>query len=79
MDNYWLVTERDPNITLYTKAKLLQCNHLLKWINSDDKIITQWCVVEDGTKYLTGEYEDKNFVVTRGDTSSGSACEDERI
>lgn len=68
MDNYWLVTERDPNTTLYTKAKLLQCNHLLKWINSDDEIISQWCVVEDGTKYLTGEYEDKNFVVTRGDT-----------
>ena len=28
----------------------------------------QWCVVEDGTKYLTGEYEDRNFVVTRGDS-----------
>lgn len=68
MDNYWLVTERDANSTLYTKAKLLQCNHLLKWINSDNEIIEQWCVVEDGTKYLTGEYEDKNFVVTRGDT-----------
>lgn len=68
MNNYWLVTERDANTTLYTKAKLLQCNHLLKWITSEHEIIEQWCVVEDGTKYLTGEYEDRNFVVTRGDS-----------
>ncbi len=68
MDNYWLVTERDANTKLYTKAKLLECNHLLRWINDDGLIVSQWCAVEDGTKYLTGEYEDKNFVVTRGDT-----------
>lgn len=68
MDNYWLVSERDVNTTLYTRAKLLQCNHLLKWISVDNQIIEQWCVVEDGTKYLTGEYEDRNFVVTRGDS-----------
>ena len=28
----------------------------------------QWCVIEDGTKYLIGEYEDKDFFVTRGDS-----------
>lgn len=50
MDNYWLVTERDVNTTLYTKVKLLQCNHLLKWITAENEIIEQWCVVEDGTK-----------------------------
>ena len=68
MNNYWLVTERDANTTLYTKGKLLQCNHLLKWITADSEIIRQWCVVEDGTKYLSGELEDRNFVVTRGDS-----------
>ena len=50
MDNYWIVEERDANTTLYTRAKLIQCNHLLKWINADKQIIEQWCVVEDGTK-----------------------------
>ena len=51
MDNYWLVTERDANTTVYTRAKLLQCNFLLKWVSGDSKeIIRQWCVVEDGTK-----------------------------
>lgn len=68
MDNYWLVTERDANTTLYTRAKLLQCNYLLKWVTEDKVIHEQWCCVEDGTKYLTGELEDRNFVVTRGDS-----------
>lgn len=50
MDNYWLVTERDANTTVYTRAKLLQCNYLLKWVSDEDKICEQWCIVEDGTK-----------------------------
>ena len=68
MDNYWLVTERDANTTVYTRAKLLQCNYLLKWIAKDGTIIEQWCAVEDGTKYLTGEFEDRHFIVVRGDS-----------
>lgn len=68
MKNYWLVTERDANTTIYTHAKMVQCNHLLKWISDDNIIHEQWCIIEDGTKYLTGEYEDRNFVVTRGDS-----------
>lgn len=66
-DNRWLITEKDANNELYTRVKLLQCNHLLKWVDEHDIIHEQWCVIEDGTKYLTGEYEDKNFIVTRGD------------
>lgn len=57
--NYWIVEERDANTTIYTKAKLRQCNHLLKWVDPESKqIIEQWCYIEDGTKYLTGELED---------------------
>ena len=68
MDNYWLITERDANTTVYTRAKMMQCNHLLKWVSDDNTIHEQWCIIEDGTKYLTGELEDRNFVVTRGDS-----------
>lgn len=68
MNNVWLVTECDANAEIYTKAKMLQCNHLLKWIDTTGVIHEQWCIIEDGTKYLTGEYEDKNFMVTRGDS-----------
>ncbi len=68
MDNYWLVTERDANTTIHTKAKMIQCNHLLRWVSDDDVIHEQWCIIEDGTKYLTGELEDRNYIVTRGDS-----------
>ncbi len=68
MDNYWLVTERDANTTVYTRAKMIQCNYLLKWVSDDNTIYEQWCIIEDGTKYLTGELEDRNFIVTRGDS-----------
>ena len=49
MDNYWLVTERDANTNVYARAKMIQCNYLLKWV-SDNTIYEQWCIVEDGTK-----------------------------
>ena len=53
-DNYWLITERDANTEVYTRAKALQCNYLLKWVEVIDKepvIMEQWCYVEDGTKF----------------------------
>lgn len=68
MDQMWLVIEKDYNNEVYTRAKMQQCNYLLKWVDEEHVIHEQWCVVEDGTKYLTGEYEDRNFVVTRGDS-----------
>ena len=67
-ENYWLAVEKDANNEVYTRTKLLQCNHLLKWVDDENIIREQWCVIEDGTKYLTGEYEDRNFIVTRGDS-----------
>lgn len=68
MDSFWLVVEQDANNEVYTKAKMRRCNHLLKWIDSEGVIHQQWCIIEDGTKYLTGEYEDRQFIVTRGDS-----------
>lgn len=67
-DNYWLITEKNADNEVYAKGTMRQCNHLLKWINTDGQIITRWCVVEDGTKYLVGEYSDNDIIVTRGDT-----------
>lgn len=68
MDNYWLVTERDANTEVYTRAIMIQCNFHLNWIDRDGVLHNQWCIIEDGTKYLTGEYEDRDFFVTRGDS-----------
>ncbi|MBR3267902.1 MAG: hypothetical protein IKI58_04130 [Oscillospiraceae bacterium] len=68
MDNKWLIVERDANTTVYAKCKMKQCNHFLQWIDSNGKICGQWAIVSDGTKYLTGEFEDRNFITSRGDT-----------
>lgn len=54
MGNHWLVTERDANTTVYTKAKMIQCNHLLHWMTEDGRICEQWCIIEDGTKLKRG-------------------------
>lgn len=52
-DNYWLVIERDANAEVYTRAKMVQCNYLLRWVDSDKEIHEQWCIIEDGTKLLS--------------------------
>lgn len=62
MDNYWLVTERDYNTTVYTKAKMIQCNHLLRWITPDGQVHEQWAVIEDGTKLSIFSFRAKRFV-----------------
>jgi hypothetical protein len=68
MDNHWLIIERDANTTMYTKCVMQQCNFFLKWVDQDGKICGQWAYVNDSTKYLTGELEDRHFMVVRGDT-----------
>lgn len=68
MGNHWLITEKDANNELYAKGTMKQCNYLLRWIAEDDTVVERWCVIEDGTKYLTGEYGDNDFIVVRGDS-----------
>lgn len=68
MDNYWLITEKDADTTIYEKGLMVQCNHILHWISDDGIIHEQWCVITDSTKYMTGEFEDRQFVVTRPDS-----------
>lgn len=68
MGNYWLVTEKDADTTLYEKALMEQCNHILRWITDGGVIHEQWCIISDSTKYMTGEFEDRQFIVTRPDS-----------
>lgn len=68
MENKWLIIGRDANNELYTRGAMRQCNYLLRWIADDGNIVERWCIVEDGTKYLTGEYGDNDFIITRGDS-----------
>lgn len=50
MGEHWLITQRDANNEVYTKATMQQCNYLLKWVSPEHHIIERWCIVEDGTK-----------------------------
>lgn len=49
-NNFWIITEKDVSDEVYTKAKMEQCNYLLKWVDSNAVIHEQWCIIEDGTK-----------------------------
>lgn len=55
MDNKWIVTAKDANNEVYTKATMTQCNYLVRWIADDGEIVERWCIIADGTKYLVGE------------------------
>lgn len=68
MNHYWLITSKDVSNELYTKGTMRQCNYLIRWIADDESIQERWCIIEDGTKYLTGEYGDNDFIIARGDS-----------
>ena len=66
MDHYWLITELDANNELYSKGIMRCCNYQLRWVADDGKIVERWCIVEDGTKYMTGENGGNDYAY--GDT-----------
>jgi len=57
-ENKWIITEVDAHNEVYEKGVIQQCNHLLRWRDSDGNIIEKWSIVEDGTKYLIGEKQE---------------------
>lgn len=57
-NNMWLITEVDAHNELYMSGVMQQCNHVLKWLNNSGQIVSHWCIVEDGTKYLIGEKQE---------------------
>ena len=56
MGNTWLITELNAADEVYQYAVMVQCNHLLKWVNDKGQIVQRWVCAADGTKYMTGEY-----------------------
>lgn len=64
-DSLWLITELNAHRKPYTEGKMRRCNYNLKWIDDGGNIISRWCIVEDGTKYLIGERAED--IITIGD------------
>ncbi len=61
--SYWLITELDADDEIYDKGRMVRCNHILRWIGKDGQLREKWCVVEDGTKYLIGEYSERTMAI----------------
>lgn len=59
----WLITELDADNEIYDRGLMLRCNYLLRWIGSDGNLKEKWCIVEDGTKYLIGEYSEDMMAI----------------
>lgn len=59
----WLITELDANDEVYASGFMQRCNYVLRWLNKEGKIIEKHCVVEDGTKYLIGEYRERIMAI----------------
>lgn len=59
----WLITEVNAHAEFCMEGKMRQCNYELKWIDDDGRLISRWCVVEDGTKYLIGEKSSQTMTI----------------
>lgn len=64
-DSLWLITELNAHRKPYSEGKMRRCNYNLKWIDDNGNILSRWCIVEDGTKYLIGERAED--IITIGD------------
>ena len=58
-NNKWIITEIDADNDIYERGYMQQCNHILRWISKDGTLKEKWCFVEDGTKYLIGEFSEE--------------------
>lgn len=55
-NRFWLVNEMVDNNKLFETSLMVCCNYLLKWKDDyDGKIKGCWAIIEDGTKYSSGE------------------------
>lgn len=68
-DQVWLITLIDPDNKTWNRGYMYLCTILLRWQNSEGKIVERWCYSEDYTKYSMGETG--NSYVTVGDYQYG--------
>lgn len=55
-NRFWLVNEMVDNNKLFETSLMVCCNYLLRWKDDyDGKIKSCWAIIEDGTKYSSGE------------------------
>lgn len=68
-NQHWLITLVDTDERTWNRGYMYLCTILLRWQNSDGKIIERWGFSEDFTKYSTGETG--NSIMTLGENQYG--------
>ena len=68
-DQHWIVTLIDTDEKTWNRGYMYQCTILLRWQNTNGKIIERWGYSEDFTKYATGTYG--NNYMTLGEYQYG--------
>lgn len=68
-NQHWLITLVDTDERTWNRGYMYLCTILLRWQNSDGKIIERWGFSEDFTKYSTGETG--NSTMTLGENQYG--------
>lgn len=58
-DQVWLITLIDSDNKTWNRGYMYLCTILLRWQNSEGKIVERWCYSEDYTKYSMGETGNK--------------------
>lgn len=54
-NRYWIIIGLVDDNTMYEKAIVMLCNHLLTWINSNGEIIQRWVNIRSASQYNNGE------------------------
>lgn len=65
-DKIWLVLAKPDNNKMYEKSVIQECNHNLKWINDNNKLIIKPCIVSSKTLYTPGMKNEKEIVIPDG-------------
>ncbi len=65
-DEYYLITFKYTDDKVQTKASIQKCNHNLKWISTDNRLIIRPCIEDARTLYTTGIREDDKIDIPDG-------------
>lgn len=65
-NRYWLIVGLIDDNGFYEKGIVALCNHLLTWVNQNEKIIQRWVNVSSASQYNNGETNNK-FMFIRND------------
>jgi hypothetical protein len=63
-DRYWLIVGLVDDNTMYEKAVLALCNHLLSWVNDEGKVVQRWVNAQSASQYNNGETGAKFYYYT---------------